>query len=76
MFLVALMWLGWSIFSTDENIFARWWYSGCSFIVHAIKYVLYLCLCGGGCISSMFSIGLGLVSISPLLSSYSDLSME
>ena len=26
------MWLGWSIFSTGENVFVRCWYSGCSFI--------------------------------------------
>ena len=69
------MWLGWSFFSTSENVFARCWYSGCSFIVHSIKCVLYLCLCGGGCTSSMFGMGLGLVSISPLLSSCSELSM-
>ena len=70
------MWLGWSIFNTGQNVFARCWYSYCSFIVHLIKYVLYLHLCGGGYISSMFGMGHGLVSISPLLNSYSDLSME
>ena len=69
------MWLGWSIFSTGENIFARCWYSGCSFIVHSIKYVLYLRLCGDGCVSSMFGMGPRLVSISPLLSSCRGLSM-
>ena len=69
------MWLGWSIFSTGENVFARCWYSGCSFIVHSIKYVLYLRLCGDGCVSSMFGIGRGLVSISPHLSSCDGLSM-
>ena len=70
------MWLGWSTFNTGENVFARCWYSGCSFIVHAIKYVLILRLCGGGCVSSMFGMDPRLVSISPLLSSCSDLSME
>ena len=48
------MWLGWSIFSTGENIFARCWYSDCSFIVHSIKYVLYLRLYGDECVSSIF----------------------
>ena len=43
--------------------------------MHSIKYVLYLHLCGGGCASSMFGMGPGLVSISPLLSNYSELSM-
>ena len=32
--------------------------------MHAIKYVLYLCLCRGECVFSMFSMSLGLVSIS------------
>ena len=70
------MWLKWSIFSTGENIFARCWYSSCGFIVHVIKYVLYLRLCGGECVFSMFGMGPGLVSISPLLNCCSDLSME
>ena len=69
------MWLGWSLFSTGENVFARCWYSSCSFIVHSIKYVLYIHLCGDGCVFSMFGMCLGLVSISPLLSSCSELSM-
>ena len=69
------MWLGWSVFSTSENIFARCWYSCCSFIVHSIKYVLYLRLCGDGCASSVFGMGSGSVSISPPLSSCSELSM-
>ena len=68
------MWLGWSIFSTGENVFARCWYFGCSFIVHSIKYVLYLRLCGDGCVSSMFGMGPLLVSISLLLSNCSRLS--
>ena len=70
------MWLGWSIFSTGKNVFARCWYFDRSFIVHSIKYVLYPCLCDGGCVSSMFSMGLRLVSISLLLSSCSDLSTD
>ena len=69
------MWLGWSVFSIGENVFARYWYSGCSFIVHSIKYVLYLRLCGDGCVSSMFGMGPGLVSICRLMSSCSELSM-
>ena len=72
---MAFMWLGWLVFGTSENVFARCWYFGCSFIVHSIKYVLYLCLCGGGCVSSMFGMGPRLVSISLLLSSCSELSM-
>ena len=40
-----------------------------------MKYDLYLRLCGGGCASSMFGMGRGLVSISPLLSNCSELSM-
>ena len=69
------MWLGWSVFSISENVFAKCWYFGCSFIVHSIKYVLYLRLCGDGCVSSMFGMNLGLVSISPLLSNCSEFSM-
>ena len=41
-----------------------------------IKYVLYLRLCGGGCVSNMLGIGPGFVSMSPLLSNISDLSNE
>ena len=44
--------------------------------MHVIKYVLYLCLCGGGCDSNIFGMNPGLVSISPLLSNCSDLSMK
>ena len=74
--MVAFMWFGWLIFSIDANVFVRCWYSSCSFIVHSIKYVLYLYLCGDGCVSSMFGMDLGLVSMSPHLSSCSDLLME
>ena len=63
------------IFSIGENVFARCWYYSCSFIVHSIKYILYLRLCGGGCASSMFGMDPGLVSISPLLNSCSELSV-
>ena len=45
-------------------------------IVHSIKYVLYLHLCGGECVSSMFGRDPGLVCISLHLSSCSDLSMK
>ena len=34
--------------------------------MQVIKYVLYLCLCGRGCVSNILGMGLGLVSISPL----------
>ena len=40
-----------------------------------MKYVLYLHLCGGGCASSMFGMGPGLVSISPFLNNCSEVSM-
>ena len=50
-------------------------FGGCSFIVHSIKYVLYLRLCGDGCVSSMFGMGPRLVSISQVLSNCSGLSM-
>ena len=36
--------------------------------MQVIKYVLYLRLCGGGCVSNILGIGPGLVSMSPLLS--------
>ena len=44
--------------------------------MHSIKYVLYLCLCDGGCVFSILDMGPGLVSMSPLLSSCIVLSME
>ena len=49
-----------------ENIFARCWYSGCSLIVHGMKYILFLFLCGVGCACSISGMGPGLVSMSPL----------
>ena len=36
--------------------------------MQVIKYVLYLRLCGGGCVSNILGIGPGFVSMSPLLS--------
>ena len=33
--------------------------------MQVIKYVSYLCLCGGGCISNILGMGPGFVSISP-----------
>ena len=36
-------------------------------MVHEIKYVLYLRLWGGGCLSNIFGMGPRVVSISPLL---------
>ena len=35
--------------------------------MQVIKYVLYLCLCGGGCVSNILVMGPGFVSISPLI---------
>ena len=48
----------------------------CSFIVQVIKYVLYLCLCGRGCVSNILGIGPRFTSMSPLLSNISELSNE
>ena len=42
--------------------------------MQVIKYVLYLRLCGGGCVSNMLGIGPGFVSMSPLLRNISVLS--
>ena len=61
----VLIWFGCVAFKHGANCFARCWYSGCSFIVQGIKYVLFLLLCGGGCVLSMSGIGPGLVSMSP-----------
>ena len=44
--------------------------------MQVIKYVLYLHLCGEGCVSNILGIGLGFASMSPLLSSISDLLNE
>ncbi len=49
-----------------ENCFAKCWYSGCSLIVHVIKYILLLFLCGFGCFCSKFGMGPGLGSMSSL----------
>ena len=49
-----------------ENDFARCWYSGCSLIVHSIKYILFLCRCVDGCVCNKLGMGPGLVSMSPL----------
>ena len=59
------VWFGCVVFRHAENCFAKCWYSGCSFIVQGIKYVLFLFLWDGGCVLSMFGIGPRLVSISP-----------
>ena len=48
-----------------------YWYSGCSFIVFGMKYMLALFLCVGGCVCRMLGIGPGLGSMSPLFSSSS-----
>ena len=42
--------------------------------MHAIKYVLYLHLCGGGCISSIFNMDSILVSMPLLLNNCNELS--
>ena len=65
----AAVWFGCVVFKHAANCFANCSYSGCSFIVQGIKYVLFLFLCGGGCVLSMFGIGPGLVSMSPQRSS-------
>ena len=56
---------GWVVFSIGANELAMCWYSGCSFIVLGIKYVLALFLCVVGCVRRMLGIGPGLGSISP-----------
>jgi hypothetical protein len=61
----AAIWFGCVVFRHAAKYFARCWYSGCSFIVHGIKYILFLLLCDGGCVLRMFGIGPGLVSMSP-----------
>ena len=50
---------------------AMCWYSGCSFIVLGMKYVLALFLCVAGCVRKMSGIGPGLGSMSPHCSSAS-----
>jgi hypothetical protein len=52
-------------FSIGANVFAMCWYSGCSFIVFGIKYVLALFLCIVGCVRKISGIGPGLSSMSP-----------
>jgi len=47
------------------NVLAMCWYSGCSFIVFGIKYVLAIFLCVVGCMRKMSGIGPGLGSILP-----------
>ena len=49
-----------------ENCCAKCWYSGCSFIVHSMKYLLHRFLCVDGCVCRMLGMGPGLVSMSPL----------
>ena len=44
--------------------------------MHAIKYVLYLHLCRGGCVFNMFGMDCGLVSMSLLLSNCSELKIK
>jgi hypothetical protein len=52
-------------FSIGANVLARCWYSGCSFIVFGMKYVLALFLCVIGCVRRISGIGPGLGSMSP-----------
>jgi hypothetical protein len=68
-------WFRCVVFKHGANFFAKFWYSGCSFIVHGIKYVLFLFLCDVGCVLSKFGIGPGLVSMSPESSSSSSFGM-
>ena len=42
--------------------------------VDILVVVLYLCLCGEGCVSNISGIGPGFFSMSPLLSNISELS--
>ena len=53
------------------NVFAMYWYSGCSFIVFGMKYMLALFLCVAGCVCRILGIGPGLGSMSPHLSKFS-----
>ena len=59
------------VFSMGANVFAMCWYSGCSFMVFGIKYMLALFLCVAGCVRRMLGIGLGFNSMSPHFSSSS-----
>ena len=49
-----------------ENVYANCWYSGCSVIVHGMKYSLLLFLCGVGCPCSISSMSPRLVLMFPL----------
>ena len=53
---------------TGENTFAKCRYLGCSLIVHGMKCVLFLFLCGDGCVCNILGMGPGLVLMSPLRS--------
>ena len=44
--------------------------------MQVIKHVLYLRLCGGGCVSNVLGIGPGFTSMSLLLSNISELLNE
>ena len=50
---------------------AMCWYSGCSFIVFGIKYVLARFLCMAGCVRRMSGIGPGLDFMSPQINNVS-----
>ena len=64
---MAIAWWcsGCVLLSIGANVFARCWYSGCSFKVFGIKYVLAIFLCEIGCVRRMSGIGPGLSSMSP-----------
>ena len=64
--MVVSLWFGCVIIMLGANCFAKCWYSGCSLIVHGIKYNLHLFLCVFGCFCRRFGIGPGLGSMSPL----------
>jgi hypothetical protein len=59
---------GWVWFSIGADVFAMCWYSGCSFMVFGIKYVMARCLCVAGCVRKRSGIGPGFSSMSPHLS--------
>jgi len=61
---ILLRW-GCVMFTAGANFFVRCWYSGCSFIVHGMKYIQHRFLCVDGCSVSISGIGPRLVSMSP-----------
>ena len=70
---MAFRWLRWSIFSIGVNFFAKCWYFGCIFIMHAIKYVYIFIYVEVDVFFCIFGMILGLVSMFSLLSSCNEL---